>query len=293
MSSLYGSQLRSLFGVDRRTHVQLGFDFASLEARIQGHYCKAYPELGGDELAVSLLAEKPMDLHSLNAQKLGISRDNAKSISYGLLYGAQEAKISKMLNISKEKATKLYNDYWDAVPSLKYLKEVVEKFWKATGNKFVKALDGRLLTSRSGHSLLNFLLQSGGSLVTKYTNLYIAKLLDEQDALGDVLVDDEEAYKRKVYQLIVYHDELQYAMPKYWYKPIFFESEEEASACRVEQKLSTPVHYSEKRQRHYLDGQNKLNEIISKAIKLAEEELNLRVEIGYEYSVGLNWADTH
>ena len=78
-SSLYGDKLRSLFrcGSD---FAQIGFDYSSLEARIQGHYCIPYE--GGSELAVDLLAEKPNSVHCKNALKLGISRDAAKSISY-------------------------------------------------------------------------------------------------------------------------------------------------------------------------------------------------------------------
>lgn len=197
--------MRGLFGVNKDTHLQLGYDFASLEARCQGHYCKAFPELGGDELAVELLAEKPADLHTKNAKKLNITRDEAKSISYGLLYGAQAPKLVSMLKISLSEAEKLYEDYWNAVPSLKKLKENVENFWSASGEKYVKAIDGRVLTSRSKHSLLNFLLQSCGSLVTKHVTVATAQKLHEKNLLGDVLFDSEEDYKNKVYQLIIYH----------------------------------------------------------------------------------------
>lgn len=59
-SSVYGKEMRSLFGCGEG-FVQLGFDFSSLEARIQGHYVFKYPE--GEELSKSLIAEKPDDIH--------------------------------------------------------------------------------------------------------------------------------------------------------------------------------------------------------------------------------------
>jgi DNA polymerase I-like protein with 3'-5' exonuclease and polymerase domains len=80
-SSIYGKEMRSLFGCGEGM-VQLGFDFSSLEARIQGHYILPF---NGDDLAEQLLASKPNDIHSLNAKKLGIPRDQAKSVSYALM----------------------------------------------------------------------------------------------------------------------------------------------------------------------------------------------------------------
>lgn len=80
-SSLYGETMRGLFGVADNKY-QLGFDFASLEARIEGHYVYRYP--GGPELAAALLLEKPHDIHTKMAKKLGVTRDAAKSINYAL-----------------------------------------------------------------------------------------------------------------------------------------------------------------------------------------------------------------
>ena len=52
--------MRALFK-SGNTHLQLGFDFSSLEARIQGHYIYKYE--GGPELSEMLVAEKPNDIH--------------------------------------------------------------------------------------------------------------------------------------------------------------------------------------------------------------------------------------
>lgn len=39
VSSLYGKQMRGLFGVDPKSYFQIGYDFDSLEAREEAHYC--------------------------------------------------------------------------------------------------------------------------------------------------------------------------------------------------------------------------------------------------------------
>lgn len=196
-----------------------------------------------------------------------------------------------MLKVSLPEAEKLYDEYWNAVPSLKKLKEVVENFWTATGEKYVKAMDGRLLTSRSKHSLLNVLLQSGGSLTAKYTAVLIQQKLEELGKLGDVFIDTAEESKSKVYQSIIYHDEQQMSVPKDFVKVKWFDTEEEALSYRKEHKLSTPV--QESKGRFYIFDRNLLVDIIDESIAEASEHLGLRCEIGYEYVQGRDWAECH
>lgn len=60
-SSLYGEKLRELFGVDEGFY-QVGYDFSSLEARMEAHYCFPYDNKNKD-YCNSLLMEKPNDVH--------------------------------------------------------------------------------------------------------------------------------------------------------------------------------------------------------------------------------------
>lgn len=175
-SSIYGKEMRSLFGCGKGM-VQLGFDFSSLEARIQGHYCLPFD---GAELAEQLLAAKPNDIHSVNARKLGIPRDQAKSVSYMLMYGGSASKAKTMLGITQQQAEVLVQNYWDAVKPLSDLRDAVEKVWKARGSAFVVGVDGRKIVTRSKHSLLNALFQSGGVICAKYSTVFIYQLLEEQ-----------------------------------------------------------------------------------------------------------------
>lgn len=80
-TSLFGEEMRSMFRSGKKLW-QLGYDFASLEARIMGHYVLPYTD--GANLAAALIAEKPNDIHTINAKKLGIDRSSAKSFSYAL-----------------------------------------------------------------------------------------------------------------------------------------------------------------------------------------------------------------
>lgn len=143
--------------------------------------------------------------HTINANKLGITRDNAKSFSYATMYGAQAEKLAKMLRIPLKEAERLFVAYWEAVPALKELKERVETYWKKTGRQYILGIDGRKLFVRSQHSLINLLFQSAGAVCVKYTLVGINRRLEELGMLGDPLLDTEEDMNNKVYQMIAYH----------------------------------------------------------------------------------------
>jgi hypothetical protein len=88
VTSMYGSEMRELFGVDEYFY-QMGYDFDSLEAKVEAHYTYRYP--GGPEYGLSLTAEKPNDCHTVLAayisELLGrpFPRGTAKNVKYGCL----------------------------------------------------------------------------------------------------------------------------------------------------------------------------------------------------------------
>lgn len=89
VTSLYGDKMRAMFGVERAKMIQFGYDFDSLEAKIEAHYTYKYDD-ANKTYGVSLIAEKPNDIHSVTAKKISLiihkefSRANAKSVKYGL-----------------------------------------------------------------------------------------------------------------------------------------------------------------------------------------------------------------
>jgi hypothetical protein len=284
-NSLYGKEMRSLFGCGPG-FVQLGFDFSSLEARIMGHYVIKYPE--GEELAESMLAEKPLDVHSRNAEKLGIARSEAKSLTYGILYGAQPAKVSKMLNVPIDRAKEIYNDFWDAVPALKALKDNVEKFWENNGKEYIPGVDGRKIMIRSKHSILNALFQSAGVICAKYVTVLNMQQLE---AYG-LCIDPFEG-KPEVCSMIEYHDECQYLVSPRLVKFKTFETEEAAEDFIKnwdgEDQLSAVSHGTS----WYITLPNVVSKTISQSIKQTEKIVNLNVPLGFEFIVSNTWYGCH
>lgn len=284
VTSLYGENMRSLFGSGDALW-QLGYDFASLEARIMGHYVIPYKD--GDSLAEALVAEKPNDIHSINAKKLGIDRSAAKSFSYAAIYGAQPKKLAKMLGITEEEGKRLFNEYWDAVPALKELKEAVEEEWESFGKKHIRGLDGRLLNTRSKHSLINVLFQSGGAISAKWSAVYLAKWLEDRNLLGDPLRHSKD--EPKVWFMIHMHDEQQFAVHPSLMKVRAFKTEDEAKAALVD--VCSAIGHGSKGP--YVGYKTAPVEAIEAGIKQANSFLKLNVELGFEWVPGLSWSQCH
>lgn len=284
-TSIYGKEMRSLF-TSGDDFLQLGFDFASLEARIEGHYVFKYTD--GITLAESLIAEKPFDVHTITSKALGIPRVDAKSVNYAILYGAQVKKIMKMLACSKERAEEILNGFWSTMPSLRELKENLEKYWFSTGKKYILGIDGRKVMTRSQHSLLNALFQSAGVIAAKYTTVYLFKYLEELK-----LQTNPFKGKPDVCNMIDYHDEVQLAVNSDLIRFKTFSSEEDAKEYVNTNNSVGQYSAISKGNKWYVAEPNLISENIGKAIDYTTKLLKLNVPLGYEWIVNKNWYGCH
>lgn len=90
------------------------------------------------------------------------------SITGNCSYGAQPPKLAAQMGWSLDKATEVFNAFWDASAPLKNCREDTIRFWKEKGDKkYIIGLDGRKLYARSEHSILNLLFQSAGVTCAK------------------------------------------------------------------------------------------------------------------------------
>lgn len=153
----FGKEMRSLF-IAAPGKVLVGVDAKALEARIEAHYIHHFDPVGARELLEG-------DIHSINAKAFGVSRSLAKNGKYALTYGCSESKLAKTLGKPNKDAKRLYQVFWEANPGLKELKDRVEEVYDRNG--YLLALDGRPLTIRYKHALINTLFQSAGSIVMK------------------------------------------------------------------------------------------------------------------------------
>lgn len=216
-TSLYGERMRAQFGVNPgEPMVQLGYDFASLEARIEAHYCWKYDE-EHKAYCASLILEKPNDVHTKTAARVAealsawfkreveFKRGPAKNVKYCCSYGGQPKRVAKTIGASLEVGEVVYNAFWDSAKPLALLAEKLKEYWTKTGQKkFVLGIDGRKIPTRSASALINSLFQSAGVICAKKAMVIYDRLLKKHGLYVDFFRDD---WRNKVYiqQLIAYH----------------------------------------------------------------------------------------
>lgn len=177
----------------RDGRVLVGTDAAGLELRMLAHY------LNRPDFTEQVIDGDP---HQYNADLVGITRPQAKTLIYAIMYGAGGAKIGRTLGLPvfKSQGGFDYSPEGDDIKSMFLSKlgiqELMEecKDEQATGR--VTLCDGSKVVCPSPHSSLNYRLQGSGARVM---------------ALGSVILERHIKVKRidslKVGDI---HDEWQY-----------------------------------------------------------------------------------
>ena len=191
------AQFRELFKASPG-NVMVGADLSGIELRMLAHYLGRYD---GGRYADILLND---DIHQVNADKIGITRRQVKTVTYAFLYGAGNEKIGMSYDNSlqpkeaRKKGQEIRKAYVSAIDGLAELLAAVTN--KAT-NGFLMACDGRRVLVDSPHKGLNYLLQCGAGIVAKRWM---------------VIADDNLRHDVHTHQLAFVHDELQYeTIPDY------------------------------------------------------------------------------
>ena len=187
---------RELF-VPHPGHVMVGADLEGLELRLLGHYLAAFDQGSFAEVVVN------GDIHQQNADRVGCTRTQVKTLTYAFIYGAGDVKLGHSLQPELSDAQKktlggeLRRKFLDAIPGLEPLVDAVKLKVRSTGR--LRGLDGRPIFCRAEHSSPNFLLQSAGAIISK-----------RWVVIGQQLLDDAGlTYDRDYTRCAYVHDEVQ------------------------------------------------------------------------------------
>jgi len=303
--------MRSLFGVDPSEYLLLGYDFASLEARIEAHYTYKYDD-ADHSYSTSLLGEQPNDVHTLTSIMIAeiiqksFTRQDAKSVKYAATYGASSKKIGKTIGSGDEIGKKVFDGFWLAAAPLAALKVKLESYWEKIGNKrFVLGLDGRKIPTRSKSALINALFQSAGIICAKRAMVMHDRLLAQHGLVCDFWVDDWKT-KTFVQQLGHFHDEAQIEFSKSLVEYRLFpvtewqtnkkgKPESLATLDQIYQFRQSNPYWSSTKQttEGYVIGYSIVGELAMKAVQMAGEYYNLNVPLAADYAIGVSWDETH
>lgn len=310
-----GKEMRSLWKPAPGKY-QLGVDGSNLEQLIG-----AWGAYDFDNGAYYRIISEG-DAHALNAKAYSkvvgreVSRGDGKPITYGVMYGAQKDKVADMLDVVPEVGQQVIDAFWDTNFGLKGRKEALEKFWEATGKKFIYAFDGHAIWTRSKHSLLNAYQQNGGASLCDLVGLLVHR------NLVTLKIDNKTWYDLGVRRIIYYHDEFQYEIPDNgMFKTVYeFDTLEELEKFKAEEEAKGRIFTGNKYKKARKDENGeevvdsngktvydpiinengkcqlihcKVGEMVVKCFHQAARIMKAPFQISGEGLVGYSWGECH
>jgi len=175
----------------------VGADLSGIELRMLAHYLAKYDAGRYAEILLN------GDIHQVNADRVGISRRQVKTITYAWCYGAGNEKIGHSFDPqlssakAKKKGAEIREAFVSAIPGMADLLEAIDV---AAKRGYVRSIDGRKINLDSPHKSLNYLLQSGAGVIAKRW----------------LVINHETIHQTKLCasQLAFIHDELQFECAK-------------------------------------------------------------------------------
>jgi len=171
-------------------YIMCAADLSGIELRMLAHYLARFDKGRYAKILTT------GDIHATNANAIGITRSQVKTVTYAFLYGCGDIKLGHTYDkqLSEDKARKkgkeIRKAYIDAIPGLK---ELLEGVHKASEKGYVLGIDRRRILVDSKHKSLNYLLQGSSAILAKR---WMALTYD--------------SLPQTARQLAFIHDELQY-----------------------------------------------------------------------------------
>jgi DNA polymerase I-like protein with 3'-5' exonuclease and polymerase domains len=176
----------------------VGADLSGIELRMLAHYLAKYDAGRYAEILLN------GDIHQVNADRIGISRRQVKTLTYAFLYGAGNTKIGHSFDpqLSEwhagRKGGQIRRAFVSAIDGLAELLEAMNKVCKK--RKWVHSIDGRKIKVDSPHKALNYLLQSAAGVIAKRWMVINQETINQTKLCAS--------------QLAFIHDELQFECAK-------------------------------------------------------------------------------
>ena len=202
--SEYGKECRGLF------HAPDGWTLIGVDAKALELRCLAgYLAYWDDGEYARVVTDESIDIHVFNQKMFGVeTRDIAKRLLYGLLYGCGALKAGTIIDpneknelVLRELGSTAMNSFMKGIPALKELKSRIAN--NIAARSYLIGLDGRPLFCRSDFKGLNVLLQASGALIMKQV---VIELHNKMYDLGYIYGHDWQ-------QNAMIHDEIEVSCP--------------------------------------------------------------------------------
>jgi DNA polymerase-1 len=171
-------------------YVLVSFDWNQAELRLLAHYTK-------DEFLLDAYRHQK-DIHQETADRIGITRTQAKRTNFSIVYGVGKIGLAEELGISVPEAAQLLERYHAMLPGIRKLYSTSEQI--ATRNRQIPMWTGRLRHYREEdptHRAMSHLIQGG---VAEMARIALTKLHRRLEGT-------------RAYQILQVHDEILFEIP--------------------------------------------------------------------------------
>jgi len=160
--------------------ILIGADYSQVELRIMAHFSQ--------DFNLMKAYNGTTDVHTITAEACGITRDKAKTINFGLIYGMRAKTLGKRIDVGYDEAQSYIDKYFETYNAIKPFWELTEQ--QVRGRGYVETFFGRKRRrtrefqakdkfdqSREIGSMTNAIIQGTGadmmkkSMVTMYPQL--------------------------------------------------------------------------------------------------------------------------
>jgi DNA polymerase-1 len=154
--------------------VLINADYSQLELRLATAYA-------GESHLKKVFAEG-RDIFTEIATSLGLERQQAKTLVYSMQYGAGLNRIMNVFNVTKDKAERIRNNYFNTYPRFKVFSDICSRRAEQDGK--VKIWTGRYrhFQYRSeGYKAMNSVIQGGAADIVERTMVRLYKEVDDEN----------------------------------------------------------------------------------------------------------------
>lgn len=174
--------------VPRADHIFVMFDYNQQEYRLMLDYAGSY--VFDRRLIEQVLGG--LDVHQATALSAGITRPEAKTVNFSILFGAGLDLLASRLRTTRERADEVRNRVFGAAPEIKlFLKDCTRT---ATDRGFIKNWLNRRWhcpDPKFAYKAPNFICQGGGADVMKVGANRVHRYLEDKRSQIVLLVHDE------------------------------------------------------------------------------------------------------
>lgn len=167
-------------------------DYSAIEYRLAAAYSR------DNDLIASL--EAGADFHTIIANRLGIPRQQAKTVNFLMIYGGGVAKLAEQLKIPMAKAKKIWVDYQNEVSAIFNMMKNVNAL--AAEQNYIRLWSGRrrhFEYPSEARKAFNSLVQGGAFEIVKRSMLKLKEAgFDIRNQVHDsvwIMVDNEDEVK--------------------------------------------------------------------------------------------------